>query len=74
MNVFDEMPDIPKCPHCGHDGEGLQWAFPDAGFVGVVATAVQCACLACGFHGPERPSYAQAISAFERGIVDGAGK
>jgi hypothetical protein len=69
VNIFDELPDIPQCPHCGHDGEGLEWAFPDV-LEGRELTTVQCACLACGAHGPPRRSYAAAIEAFEAGVVD----
>lgn len=68
MNIFDDMPDIPSCPHCGHAGEGLQWAFPDP--FGDKMPAVQCACLACGAHGPQRPSYAEAIEAFAAGLTE----
>ncbi|GHA15435.1 hypothetical protein GCM10007989_07760 [Devosia pacifica] len=62
--LHDDMPNIPACPHCGHDGDGLEWAFAitERRF-----TRVQCACLACGAHGPERESYAQAVEAFKAG-------
>lgn len=68
MNIFDDMPDIPACPHCGHAGEGLQWAFPDP--LGNNMPMVQCTCLACGAHGAQRPSYAEAIEAFAAGITE----
>lgn len=70
MNIFDDMPDIPPCPKCSHSGEGLQWAFPDDAWQGFVATAVQCACLACGFHAARKPNYAEAIGAFKAGEAD----
>lgn len=70
MNLFDEMPDIPKCPHCGHDGEGLQWSFPDNGFVNNLPTKVQCACLSCGAHGPVKDGYQEAIKAFAAGETE----
>lgn len=64
MNIFDDMPDIPACPKCGHDGEGLNWAFPDKPFTGAT---VMASCLACGFHGRAMLSYAAAIEAFTAG-------
>lgn len=67
MNLFDDMPDVPKCPHCGHDGDGLQWSFPDTGFINHRPTLAQCACLACGAHGPAKATYADAIAAFMAG-------
>jgi hypothetical protein len=69
----DMLPDIPPCPHCGHSGEGLQWALPDAGFVhGLGFTRAQCACLACGKHGAARPTYDSAIEAFAAGKIEEA--
>lgn len=70
MNIFDDAPDIPACPHCGHDGEGLNWAFPDP--LSNDLAAVQCACLMCGAHGALRPSYAEAIGAFAAGQTEDA--
>lgn len=65
--VTDDTPDIPKCPHCGHDGEGLQWSFPDWAMISGGYSAVQCACLKCGVHGPVRLTYEGAIKAFANG-------
>lgn len=59
MNIFDDMPDIGRCPHCGHDGLGMQFAIPVDD-----KTKVQAACLSCGVHGPLRPSYDEAVKAF----------
>jgi len=64
----DDMPEIPQCPHCGHDGEGLQWAFPD--IAAAPFSRVQCACLACGSHGPAAVSYAEAVRLFGAGEVE----
>lgn len=71
MNIFDDMPDIGKCPHCGHEGEGLQFAFPDSGFSrSTDVVQAQAACLSCGAHGPARPSYAAAVAAFKAGELE----
>lgn len=73
MNAFDTMPDIPPCPHCGHAGDGLQWAFPDNTYLqGVGFLFVGCACLACGKHGAPGTSYAKAIDRFAAGKVEEA--
>ncbi len=73
MNIFDDLPDIGKCPHCGHDGEGLQFAFPDSGFLdGIGFVLVQAACLSCGAHGPIRMSCAGAAEDFCAGKLEAA--
>lgn len=69
--LHDTLPDIPPCPHCGHAGEGLQWAFPDSSAIrGIGFLSTQCACLACGAHGPTGQNYAEAIEAFAAGFVE----
>lgn len=69
MNPFhDGMPEIPACPHCGHSGECLNWAFPDS----TSFQTVQCACLACGEHGKPQSNYADAVEAWLRGEVERA--
>lgn len=71
MNPFhDTLPDIPTCPHCGHDGDGLEWAFPDS--TPVAFNSVQCACLACGAHGQPSTSYEAAAAAFAKGQLETA--
>ncbi|WEX10338.1 hypothetical protein [Chelativorans sp. AA-79] len=70
MNIFDDLPDIGRCPHCGHEGEGLQFGFPDSAVTARGFSEVQAACLACGAHGPARPSYAEAIASFHAGEVE----
>ncbi|MGE0290634.1 MAG: hypothetical protein AB7I42_25135 [Bradyrhizobium sp.] len=67
INLFDDLPDIGKCPHCGHAGEGLQFAFPDAPDGTIDFERVQAACLSCGVHGDYRASYAEAAQAFRAG-------
>lgn len=66
MTAFTcNMPDhlLTECPHCGHKGDGLQWAFPQiAGF-----QLVQAACLSCGAHGPYQSTYTDAALAFRAG-------
>lgn len=66
MSPFDDMPNIPPCPKCGHAGDGLNWTFPLDGKM----KTVQCACLACGFHGAERESYDEAAKAFKAGEAE----
>lgn len=56
-----------KCPHCGHTGAGLQYAFADFDF-----SRVQAACLKCGVHGPYRTSYVDAVEAFNAGEMEAA--
>ncbi len=70
MNIWDHQPDIPKCPHCGHDGEGLQWAFPDNAYDGKSWAMVKASCLHCGAHSPAKPSYEEAIKAFAAGETE----
>ena len=70
MNPFNDLPDIPKCPHCGHEGDGLQWSFPDWAMTPQGYIAAQCACLACGAHGPARLTYDGAIEAFAAGELE----
>ena len=70
MNIFDDLPDIGRCPHCGHDGDGLQFAFPDSAVTAHGFSEVQAACLACGVHGPLRTSYAEAMASFSAGEVE----
>lgn len=53
---------LTKCPHCGHTGEGLQYAFPDGNL-----RIVQAACLKCGKHGPYRATMVAAAEAFQAG-------
>lgn len=73
MRFFDDMPDIGKCPHCGHEGEGLQFAIPDRAMIGQGQfIAVQAACLACGEHGPAAPSYDNAVTRFRAGEREAA--
>lgn len=69
MNPFDDMPDISACPHCGHDGEGLYWAFPEDG---PWFQRVQCCCLACGAHGAVCESYDSALEAWTAGELEAA--
>lgn len=73
MNIFDEIPGIPECPHCGHEGEGLQFAIPDSAMTAHGFSLVQASCLACGAHGPTRPSYAEAVKSFRAGEVEVVG-
>lgn len=70
MNIFDDLPDIGSCPHCKHDGDGLQFAFPDISRSARGWNAVQAACLACGTHGPAKPSYAEAVASFRAGKIE----
>lgn len=58
---------LTKCPHCGHDSAGLQYAIPDAPGGGMDMSQVQAACLLCGVHGPYQPTYREAAEAFQRG-------
>lgn len=67
--LHDSMPDIPACPRCGHDGEGLNWSCPDA-FKSISFERVQCACLACGAHGEVGIGYEQAVENFKAGKLE----
>lgn len=69
MNLFDEMPEIPPCPKCAHDGEGLQWAFP-APWSESYGDGAQCCCLNCSFHAELAADYATAVENFKSGIPD----
>lgn len=70
MNLFDELPEIGECPHCGYRGEGLQFAFPDIGWGADEFAHVQAACLSCGTHGPIKESYQSAVAAFLAGMTE----
>lgn len=71
MNIFDEMPDIPPCPKCGHDDNGLNFAFPiEFQSLDQQFSQVQAACLACGFHAAARADYSAAIDAFVAGLPE----
>lgn len=70
MNLFDDLPLIGKCPHCGHAGNGLQFAFPDAAGGGIDFSRVQAACLSCGVHGSYRSTYVEAAIAFRNGETE----
>jgi hypothetical protein len=70
MNLFDDMPDIGKCPHCGHTGGGLQYAFPDDARGTIDLTRCQAACLSCGAHGAYRETYQAAADAFQAGELE----
>lgn len=73
MHLLDDMPDIGACPHCGHDGNGLQFAVPDSAMTGAGRfNAVQAACLACGEHGPTATSYDDALKRFRAGETEAA--
>lgn len=67
--LHDSMPDIPACPKCGHDGEGLNWSFPDM-MRRLSLTRVQCACLACGAHGETAATYSEAVENFKAGKLE----
>lgn len=70
MDIFGDLPALSKCPHCGHTGNGLQYAFPDKPSGGIDFSRVQAACLACGAHGGYRDTYADAAAAFEAGELE----
>lgn len=70
MNIFDDCPAIGECPHCGHAGDGLQYAFPNDSDGSIDFSRVQAACLACGVHGEYRDTYAAAAAAFRDGKVE----
>jgi len=72
MNLFDDISEIGRCPHCGHDGNGLQFAFPDGPGFSIDMTRVQAACLSCGAHGAYRATYADAAQAFRAGELEAA--
>jgi len=56
-----------RCPHCGHTGEGLQFAFDNDALGRIDLSRIQAACLSCGVHGPMRSTPKEAVEAFEAG-------